>query len=147
MTIGTLTAAAILELAFKKVLETGTGEIAKKYTGDVLKLIDKLYEKVRERLVKNPAAEPAVAAIEQGQSTDLSPVVPHLQAVMADDPEFAQEIRQLAQQINNIDAVEGHNVQNVSGGQGIQINNENINASVQQGTITNNNYYGTPPDH
>ncbi|MGF1522619.1 MAG: hypothetical protein ACFBSF_09920 [Leptolyngbyaceae cyanobacterium] len=147
MAIGTLTAAMIAELAFKKALETGAGEVAKKYSGEALKLIDTLYQKIRDRLMNNPDAEPVVTAIEAGQSTDIEPVVPYLQAVMADDPDFADEIRQLAQQINNIDGIEGRNVQNVFGGQGQQFNTENVNegATVQQGTITNNTYYGAPP--
>ena len=111
MTIGTFTAAAIAELAFKKVLETTAGEVAKKYTGNALNLIDQLYHKIRDRLMNNPDVEPVITAIEQKQSTDITPVVPYLQAVMEDDPDFASEIRQMAEQINNIDGIDGQYVQ------------------------------------
>lgn len=115
MTIGTLTVAVILELAFKKVIEAGVGEATKQGVDKAGKLIGELYQKIRDRLSHKPEAEAKIQAIEQGQTDDLATVVPYLQAEMADDPKFAEEVRQLAQQIINIDDVEGKNVQINSG--------------------------------
>jgi hypothetical protein len=52
-----------------------------------------------------------------------------------------QEIKTLVQ----FDDVNARTVQQVFGGTGQQFNNEQIDAPVQQGTITNHNYYGEKP--
>ena len=71
-----------------------------------------------------------------------------LQVAMDTDPKFAQDIQQLAQEINqeiNIDKIEGRNVQNVYGGEAFQSNDAHA-ATIQGGSghsVTIN--YNPPP--
>ncbi|KAM3097561.1 hypothetical protein ACKFKF_19910 [Phormidesmis sp. 146-12] len=96
----TLTAAAIADLAFKKFVEAGAGEVAKKFTETGLKKLDALYQKVREKLWGKPTAEAALTAIEQGNAAEKDRLIAYLQVAMDDDPQFSQEIQQLAQEIH-----------------------------------------------
>jgi hypothetical protein len=49
-------------------------------------------------------------------------VIELLQREMDHDPKFARELHQMAQQIINIDSMEGRNIQNIYSGQGLQVN-------------------------
>jgi hypothetical protein len=118
----TLTVAQILQIACSEFVKSSAGEAAKQMTSAALAKVKQLYQKIRDRLWGNPQAEAAIVAIEQGATTDLEPLTQALRSVMADDPQFAQEVRQLAQQIINIESVEGRNVQNVYGGEAFQVN-------------------------
>ncbi|MGJ3253139.1 MAG: hypothetical protein ACFE0J_18695 [Elainellaceae cyanobacterium] len=136
-----ITVATIAGLAFTKIIETGAGEVAKKYTGVALEKIDQLYQTIRTRLGKKPGAKAAIEAVEQGQTQDLSAVTQHLQAEMADNPAFADQVRQLAQQIINIEKIDGQNVQ-TNARDGYQASN---NQQVFQGS--NVTIYNTPPSN
>jgi hypothetical protein len=98
--VSTLTAAAIAELAFKKFIESGAGELAKKFTETGLKKIDALYQKIRAKLWGKPTAEAALTQIEQGNLSEKDRLVAYLQVAMDDDLEFAQELRAIAQEIH-----------------------------------------------
>jgi hypothetical protein len=67
------------------------------------------------------------------------------------DETFEKDIQTLVHEIYQViqfEDCDAENVLNVFGGTGQQFNNREIqpNASVQQGSITNNNYYGVKPD-
>jgi hypothetical protein len=147
-----LSVSAILSLAFQfansEPSKAALNKVSEVTTEAVLKNLGKLRQMIWEKLQHQPTAAAALSEAEAGGSKEaLQTVEPDLQIAMRDDPAFAAEVRSLATQVLqdiNIDQRDGRNIMNVLGGTGQQFNNENINAAVQQGTITNNNYYGTP---
>lgn len=98
--VSALTAAAILDLASRKFVESGAGELAKKFTEAGLKKLDALYQHIRQKLWGKPTAEAALTEIEKGNSAEKDRLVAYLQVAMDDDPQFAQSIQQLAQEIH-----------------------------------------------
>lgn len=63
-----------------------------------------LWEKIKQKLQKEPTAAKVLAAAEQTKSEAMieQQVVPFLQVEMLKDPNFAQEIQTLAQQIKQV---------------------------------------------
>jgi hypothetical protein len=96
----TLTAGMIATLAFQKFLESGAGELAKKFTEAGLKKIDIFYQKIRKKLWGEPGAEAALTAIEQGNLTEQDSLIHYLQSALDNDPQFRQEIQTLVEEIN-----------------------------------------------
>ena len=96
----TLTAAAIADLAFRKFIESGAGELAKKFTEGAIVKMDALRQKIWDKMRGKPSAEAAITSIEQGSTAELDRLVAYIQVAMDDDPQFADEIRVMAQQIN-----------------------------------------------
>ena len=98
MTVELLTAAAIAKLAFEAVIQTGAG----KFSEAALNKSRQLWQKIRGKLKEDPTAEAAIAEVEQHQSQEIleQQLVPFLQVAMLKDPQFAQEIQNIAQQIN-----------------------------------------------
>lgn len=139
----TLTVGAIAALAFTKFLETSAGEAAKKLTPAVINKIDNLRQKIWHRLRGIPEVNELNATIESGGKVteqQIKLLTPHLEAVMKADTSFAEEVRQLASEINqeiNIGEILGENVMNVYGGSAVQINNPNapVIQGVSGGTI------------
>lgn len=95
-----LTAGAIATLAFQKFVESGAGELAKKFTEAGLKKIDALYQKIRTKLWGKPTAEAALTALEQGNTAEQDRLIAYLQVAMDDDPDFRQDIQTLVEAIN-----------------------------------------------
>lgn len=95
-----LTAATIADLAFRKFIESGAGELAKKFTEGAIAKMDELRQKIWAKMRGKPTAEAALTAIENKDLTEKDRLVAYLQVAMDDDPQFADEIRLLAQQIN-----------------------------------------------
>lgn len=58
-----LTAAIIVELAFKKILETSAGELSKKFTVDAIAKMDELRQMIQDKFTGNSRAETAINAI------------------------------------------------------------------------------------
>lgn len=143
-----LSVALILQTACSEFVKGTTGEAGKQLTAAAIAKVKQLYQLIKARLGNDPKAREAIAAIEAGRSTDLKALEHPLSLEMANDPEFAQQVRQLAQQIINIDSVEGRNVQNIYGGEAFQVNDPN--APVIQGgsghsiSITYNNNSANP---
>ena len=98
--VTTLTAAAIADLAFRKFIESGAGELAKKFTEGAIVKMDALRQKIWDKMRGKPTAEAALTSIEQGSKAELDRLVAYIQVAMDDDPQFADEIRVMAQQIN-----------------------------------------------
>jgi hypothetical protein len=152
-----LSVGTIVSLAFQGFLNSeagkaSVGKVAEKVTEVTLEKMGQLRRLIMGRLRgKSPELEQIAATVEQQQPLtpeQVEAVKAYLHVEMGSDPPFAEEVKQLAAEIQqeiNIAQMQGQqNIQIVnSGGHGQQFNNENINASVQQGTI--NNYYGTPP--
>lgn len=139
-----LTVALILQTACSEFVKGTTGEAGKQLSAGAIAKVKQLYQIIKARLSNDPKARETIAAIEKGKSTDFKALEHPLSLEMANDPEFAHQVRQLAHQIINIDSVEGRNVQNVYGGEAFQVNDPN--APVIQGgsghsiSITYNNH-------
>jgi hypothetical protein len=134
----------------KKFIESTIGKTAEKMTEAGIKKIDELRRAIVAKLKGNPAAEEALKKVEAfGAEDDLRDVASYLDMVARKDDAFAQQVQSLVQEIKTLvqfDDVNAKNAQQIFGGTGQQFNNENIDAPVQQGTITNHNYYGAKPN-
>ena len=91
-----LAAAEIAKIAFEAV-------IGKLTEGSMDKGVE-LWQKIKQKLQKEPTAAKVLAAAEQTKSEAMieQQVVPFLQVEMLKDPNFAQEIQTLAQQIKQV---------------------------------------------
>jgi hypothetical protein len=96
----TLTAATIATLAFTKSLEGSVGKLSEKFTETAIAKMDQLRQLIWNKLRGNPRAETALAAIEQGSKPDLDRLAVYLQDEMQDDPQFAADVRAIAQEIH-----------------------------------------------
>ncbi len=92
----TLSATVIATLAFTKMLE----KTVEKFTEGALTKMDELRQTIWNKLRGNPRAENALAAVEQGNKDELQRLAVYLQDAMEDDPQFANEVRVLAQEIH-----------------------------------------------
>jgi hypothetical protein len=95
----TLTASAIVLLTFQKFIESGAGELAKRFTEGAITEMDDLRKRIWYKMRGNLTAEAAIASVEQGSKAELDRLIAYLQVAMDDDPQFADEIRLMAQQI------------------------------------------------
>jgi histidinol-phosphate/aromatic aminotransferase/cobyric acid decarboxylase-like protein len=126
-----ISAATIVYLAFqefiktdagKKLVESSIGKLGEKLTEGSLKQLGELRQKIWQKFRGKPEAEDAMIAVQNGADDQLQPMIQALEAEMVADPQFAAEVRQIAQQIINIETIEGRNVQQIFGGQGLQVN-------------------------
>ncbi len=92
----TLSATVIATLAFTKMLE----KTVEKFTEGALTKMDELRQTIWNKLRGNPRAENALTAVEQGNKDELQRLAVYLQDAMEDDPQFANEVRVLAQEIH-----------------------------------------------
>ena len=98
-----LTAGAIAKIAFEEFVKAGGGELAKKSVAGAIDLVKALRDKIRDKLKGNAKAETAIAAVETEHSeAALTKLEVYLDDAMTDDPEFATQIRQVAQEIQNL---------------------------------------------
>lgn len=97
------TASTIATLAFQKFVEAGSGELAKKFTIEAIGKMDILLKRIWTKLRGKPRVEEVKATVEQTQKItpeQINQIAPYLQVAMDEDPEFANDIRLLAQEIN-----------------------------------------------
>jgi hypothetical protein len=98
--ITTLTASAIATLAFQEFIKSGAGELAKKFTGEVIAKMGQLRELIWNRLRgKHPAAEQALEQAIAGEQEGIDTVATLLGVEML-DREFEGQVRAIAQEIN-----------------------------------------------
>lgn len=97
-----LTVTVIADLAFKKFLETAAGEAAKKFTAVALKKMDDLRKKIVGRLQGVAGAQAAIEKLESstGSTADIETIADYLKIVMREDPQFGDELKVLANEIN-----------------------------------------------
>ncbi|MBD2598268.1 hypothetical protein H6G74_28665 [Nostoc spongiaeforme FACHB-130] len=101
--VTTIAAGAILNLAFQEFAKSGAGEVAKKTVNGAISLAKDLRDKITAKFKGNVKAEAAIAAVETEYSpAALSKLEVYLDDAMTDDAVFATELRQVAQQIINI---------------------------------------------
>ena len=96
--IETLTAAAIAKLAFDGAIQAGAGKL----TEAALAKAKQLWQKIRGKVKDEGVQETTLVEVETQKSLAIfeQQVVPFLQAAMLKDPQFAKEIQNIAQQIN-----------------------------------------------
>ena len=98
-----LAASTIAGLAFNECIKSGAGEIAKKSVSGAIDLLKNLRDRIRTKFQGNGRAETALAEVEQqGNLAALEKVTKYLDVEMMEDEAFATQIRQIAQQIINI---------------------------------------------
>lgn len=97
-----ITANAIAKLAFDEFVKSGAGEAAKATFSGAIELVKGLRDKIRAKFQGNERALGAIAEVEQGNEAALKKVERYLDVEMLEDEAFASEIRQVAQQIVNI---------------------------------------------
>ena len=98
-----IAAGTILNLAFHEFVKSGAGEMAKKTLSGVLNLAGDLRARITSRFQGNVKAEAAIQAItSSGDMAALNKLEVYLNDVMTDDSGFASDLRQVAQQIINI---------------------------------------------
>jgi len=109
-----VTGAKILELAFNEFIKSSAGETAKKLTSESFVKAGELRQKIVTwfKNKQDVKAEKAITAIqEQGSSEALNNLTTYLNDEMKAEPIFAQDLRQLAQQIINIQNISKEQVQ------------------------------------
>jgi phosphoribosylformylglycinamidine (FGAM) synthase PurS component len=103
MQSGTLAAVAIAQLAFNEFIKSSAGEAAKKLTGEALTKANDLRKAIWAKFKGNARAETALAEVEtEGTAAALGKVTKYLDLEMDEDQTFAREVRQMAEQIINI---------------------------------------------
>lgn len=101
--VSTLTASVIAKIALDEFAKAGGGELAKKAVSGAVDLAKSLRDKISAKFRGNPKAEVALAEAEQQRTPEaIAKVGKYLDLEMDDDPSFANEVRQIAQQIINI---------------------------------------------
>lgn len=99
----TLTASAIATLAFQKLIESGAGELAKKFSTEAIAKMDTLLKRIWAKLRSKPRVEEVKTVIDQTQKItpeQVNQIAAYLQVAMDEDPQFAKDVRLLAQEIN-----------------------------------------------
>ena len=93
-----LTATEIAKLAFGGAIQASAGSLSQA----AIERAKILWRKIREKFQGNPIAEESLNDAESQRSPEIleQEVVPLLQVAMRKDPQFAQEIQVIAQQIN-----------------------------------------------
>jgi hypothetical protein len=131
--ITAIAAAKIAEIAFQEFAKSGAGELAKKSVGSAIDLVKNLRDKIKAKFQGNERAEKALAEVEQnGDSTALDKVTKHLDIELDEDDAFATEVRQIAQQIINIQNQNNSSREYINYGRD-QINIENMQGNQKIG--------------
>ena len=126
--ITAIAGAKLVELAFNEFVKSGAGEIAKKTVGGAIDLVKNLRDKIKAKFQGNERAEKALAEVEQnGNSAALDKVTKYLDLELVEDEAFARDVKQIAQQIINIQNqnTEGDRTYNQNAGRDI-INVEKV---------------------
>jgi hypothetical protein len=117
-----LTASMIATLAFQEFVKSGTGELAKKFTGEVVTKMGQLRELIWNRLTgKHPAAKDALTKAKAGEQEGINTVATLLGVELL-DKEFAGQVKAIAEEINVMINAEGSMNQTNYGGTNFQTN-------------------------
>jgi predicted amino acid racemase len=95
-----LTAGVLVGLAVQKFVESGAGELAKKFTTEAIAKIPELWQQIKNKLQGRSAkVDEALVKLESGDRSGIDTVTKNLDVVLDDEPEFANELKLLAQTI------------------------------------------------
>jgi hypothetical protein len=96
-----LSTSAIVALATQKLIESGAGELGKKFTVTAIEKMDELRQKIWDKLRgKSSRVDEALANAQNGDSTALGTVAKYLDVAMEEDSDFAAEVQAVAQVIH-----------------------------------------------
>jgi hypothetical protein len=99
----TIAAGAIAKIAFDEFVKAGAGEVAKKTVGGGVELVKALRDRIKAKFQENERATAALAKVERdGSEAALEKVGKYLDLEMDEEQGFADEVRQMAHQIINI---------------------------------------------
>jgi hypothetical protein len=99
--VTTIAASTIATLAFQKFIESGAGELAKKFTGAAIVKMDELRQKIWDKLRgRSPRVDEALTQAEQGDRAALTTIARNLDVAMDEDLDFAREVQAITQAIN-----------------------------------------------
>jgi hypothetical protein len=99
----TIAAGAIAKIAFDEFVKAGAGEVAKKTVGGGVELVKALRDRIKAKFQGNERATAALAEVERdGSEAALEKVGKYLDLEMDEEQGFADEVRQMAHQIINI---------------------------------------------
>lgn len=122
-----LTAGVLVGLAVQKFVESGVGELAKKFTTEAIAKIPELWQQIKNKLQgRSPKVDEALVKLESGDRSAIDTVTKNLDVVLDDEPEFANELKLLAQTIQ-AGKIQGNStmIQNNSdNARGFQVNAE-----------------------
>jgi hypothetical protein len=126
-------AAKLTELTFNEFIKSGAGKIAKKTVGGAINLVKNLRDRIKAKFQGTEQAEKALVEVEQqGNSAALEKVTKYLDIELDEDEVFATEVRQIAQQIINIQNQNNSSREYSNYGRD-QINIENIQGNPKIG--------------
>jgi uncharacterized protein (DUF3084 family) len=136
-------AQAIAKIALDKFVEGSAGELGKELTKPVAEKVKQLGNAVWQRIKGEPKAAELLKAVEANQPEAIATLEKGLHRLWEQDQQFAQEIQPLAQEIQQmlvqIETVNAKNVQQIFGGQGLQVNEKQDQPIIQiQGNPTLN---------
>jgi predicted amino acid racemase len=95
-----LTASVLVGLAVQKFVESGAGELAKKFTTEAIAEISELWQQIKNKLQgRSVKVDEALVKLESGDRSGIDTVTKNLDVVLDDEPEFANELKLLAQTI------------------------------------------------
>jgi hypothetical protein len=95
-----LTTGLLVTLAVQEFIKSGTGDLAKRFTTEALAKIPILWNKIKTRLTgKSAKVNEALNKVEKGDSTAIETITKNLDVELIEDPNFAEELRVLAQTI------------------------------------------------
>jgi len=95
-----ITASLLVGLAAQKFIESSAGELAKKFTTEAIAKIPELWQQIKNRLQgKSAKVDEALVKLESGDRTAIDTVTKNLDVLLDNEPEFAHELKLLAQTI------------------------------------------------
>jgi hypothetical protein len=99
----TIAASAIVKIAFDEFVKSGAGAAAKETVAGAVELVKTLQARIRAKFQGNERATAALDNVEQnGSEAALEKVGKYLDLEMNEEQGFADEVRQMAHQIINI---------------------------------------------
>ena len=147
--ISTAAAMTIAKIAFDKFIEGGAGELGKKVTEGITQKVQQLAQAVWPRLKGNQEALKVLQAAEKGSVEDTQKLKNYLDALWTRNPEFGQQVQQLAKEIHfelTRNDIQAESLQQNFAGQGLQVNNPTAPTFQTKDSPITINYHLPPKD-
>ena len=95
-----LTASVLVGLAIQKFVEPSAAKLAKKLTTEAITKIPELWQQIKNKLQgKSARVDEALVKLESSDCSAIDTVTKNLDVVLDNEPEFANELKLLAQTI------------------------------------------------
>ncbi|MGJ3246123.1 MAG: hypothetical protein ACFE0I_08620 [Elainellaceae cyanobacterium] len=140
--VTTMTASFIATLAFQKFIESGAGELAKKFTTEAIAKMDILLKRIWGKLSGKPRIEEIKSSLDKTPKVtpeQINQIAAYLQVAMDDDPTFAKDVQMLAQEIHAGKLIDQSNMtqNNYDNARGWQTKVEGGTAYIGEITVNN----------